>query len=208
METTARAATERRDSGRAADRSRVLRARVADDALARDRSRRSLARSAHWLSGGRRRVARAVEVPHRPDRHRPGARLGQLRRSRRVETSSGPRSSSVSSRATDAGASPAWHRRTDLDRLVADRRHWGRGQQLAEAKLGFLSVALCAFLLSWIVVRAAELLPDQARIRVLVRSPGRSSTLRSRWIQSETTFAAPSTLPSRVSSTAPSSTPT
>src|SRR4051812_39278749 len=43
-----------------------------------------------------------------------------------------------------------------------------RGEQLAEAKLGVLSAALAALLLSWIVFRAAEHLPDRARVRALL----------------------------------------
>ena len=43
-----------------------------------------------------------------------------------------------------------------------------RGEQLAEAKLGVLSAALCASAVSWIVFRAAELLPDHARARALL----------------------------------------
>jgi Na+/H+ antiporter NhaA len=43
-----------------------------------------------------------------------------------------------------------------------------RGEQLREAKLGVLSAALCASLLSWIVFRAAGLLPDRARLRALL----------------------------------------
>jgi Na+/H+ antiporter NhaA len=42
-----------------------------------------------------------------------------------------------------------------------------RGEQLDEAKLGVLSAALGASLLSWIVFRAIEHLPDRARIRAL-----------------------------------------
>jgi Na+/H+ antiporter NhaA len=42
------------------------------------------------------------------------------------------------------------------------------GEQLAEAKLGILSSALGASLLSWIVFRAAEHMPDRARIRALL----------------------------------------
>ena len=43
-----------------------------------------------------------------------------------------------------------------------------RGEQLREAKLGVLSAALCAALLSWIVFRVAGLLPDRARLRALL----------------------------------------
>jgi Na+/H+ antiporter NhaA len=43
-----------------------------------------------------------------------------------------------------------------------------RGEQLAEAKLGVLSAALGALLVSWIVFRAAEHLPDRARVRALL----------------------------------------
>jgi Na+/H+ antiporter NhaA len=43
-----------------------------------------------------------------------------------------------------------------------------RGEQLAEAKLGVLSAALGASLLSWIAFRAAEQMPDRARIRALL----------------------------------------
>ena len=43
-----------------------------------------------------------------------------------------------------------------------------RGVQLQEAKLGVLTAALCASLLTWIVVRATALLPKRARLRALV----------------------------------------
>jgi Na+/H+ antiporter NhaA len=43
-----------------------------------------------------------------------------------------------------------------------------RGEQLAQAKLGILSAALGASLVSWAVFRAAEHLPHQARIRALL----------------------------------------
>jgi Na+/H+ antiporter NhaA len=43
-----------------------------------------------------------------------------------------------------------------------------RGEQLAQAKLGVLSAAVGASLLSWVVFRAAERLPDGARIRALL----------------------------------------
>jgi hypothetical protein len=43
-----------------------------------------------------------------------------------------------------------------------------RGEQLAEATLGVLSAALAALLLSWIVFRAAEHVPDRARVRGLL----------------------------------------
>jgi Na+/H+ antiporter NhaA len=43
-----------------------------------------------------------------------------------------------------------------------------RGEQLAQAKLGILSAALGASLVSWTVFRAAEHLPHQARIRALL----------------------------------------
>jgi Na+/H+ antiporter NhaA len=42
------------------------------------------------------------------------------------------------------------------------------GAQLAEAKLGVLSAALCAAVLSWLVFRATALLPPQLRIRALL----------------------------------------
>jgi Na+/H+ antiporter NhaA len=42
------------------------------------------------------------------------------------------------------------------------------GTQLAEAKLGVLSAALCAAVLSWLVFRATSLLPPQLRIRALL----------------------------------------
>ena len=43
-----------------------------------------------------------------------------------------------------------------------------RGQQLAEAKLGVLSAALCASVLTWLVFRATVLLPKRLRIRALL----------------------------------------
>src|SRR5205823_8838481 len=43
-----------------------------------------------------------------------------------------------------------------------------RGQQLAEAKLGVLSAALCASVLTWLVFRATALLPRRLRIRALL----------------------------------------
>jgi protein-disulfide isomerase len=43
-----------------------------------------------------------------------------------------------------------------------------RGQELAEAKLGVLSAALCASVLTWIVFRATVLLPKRLRIRALL----------------------------------------
>jgi protein-disulfide isomerase len=42
------------------------------------------------------------------------------------------------------------------------------GKQLAEAKLGVLSAALCASLLTWLVFRAAALLPRSLRVRALL----------------------------------------
>jgi Na+/H+ antiporter NhaA len=43
-----------------------------------------------------------------------------------------------------------------------------RGPQLEEAKLGILTAALCAALLTWVVARAAALLPKRLRIRALL----------------------------------------
>jgi Na+/H+ antiporter NhaA len=43
-----------------------------------------------------------------------------------------------------------------------------RGEQLAEAKLGVLSAALCASVLTWLVFRATVLLPRRLRIRALL----------------------------------------
>ncbi|HVU76578.1 MAG TPA: Na+/H+ antiporter NhaA [Gaiellaceae bacterium] len=43
-----------------------------------------------------------------------------------------------------------------------------RGEQLAEAKLGILTAGLGALLLSWIVFRSADHLPDRARFRALL----------------------------------------
>src|SRR5207245_7160007 len=43
-----------------------------------------------------------------------------------------------------------------------------RGEQLAEAKLGVLSAALCASVLTWLVFRATALLPRGLRIRALL----------------------------------------
>ncbi|MDX6669368.1 MAG: hypothetical protein QOK04_2748 [Solirubrobacteraceae bacterium] len=43
-----------------------------------------------------------------------------------------------------------------------------RGMQLDEAKLGILTAALCAALLSWIVFRLTAMLPPRARIRALM----------------------------------------
>jgi protein-disulfide isomerase len=48
------------------------------------------------------------------------------------------------------------------------------GVELREAKLGVLSAALCASVLTWLVFRATALLPAQARIRALL---GSSETL-------------------------------
>jgi Na+/H+ antiporter NhaA len=45
-----------------------------------------------------------------------------------------------------------------------------RGTQLAEAKIGVLSAAICASVLSWLVFRIAALLPAQLRIRALLGS--------------------------------------
>jgi protein-disulfide isomerase len=42
------------------------------------------------------------------------------------------------------------------------------GEQLAEAKLGVLSAALCASVLTWLVFRATALLPRPLRIRALL----------------------------------------
>jgi Na+/H+ antiporter NhaA len=42
------------------------------------------------------------------------------------------------------------------------------GAQLAEAKLGILSAALCAALTSWLLFRATELLPKRLQIRALL----------------------------------------
>ncbi len=42
------------------------------------------------------------------------------------------------------------------------------GQQLAEAKVGVLSAALCASLATWLVFRATELLPRRTRLRALI----------------------------------------
>lgn len=43
-----------------------------------------------------------------------------------------------------------------------------RGEELAEAKLGVLSAALCASLLTWLLFRATDLLPRRLRIRALL----------------------------------------
>jgi protein-disulfide isomerase len=43
-----------------------------------------------------------------------------------------------------------------------------RGEQLAEAKLGVLSAALCASILTWLVFRATAKLPRRLRIRALL----------------------------------------
>jgi Na+/H+ antiporter NhaA len=50
--------------------------------------------------------------------------------------------------------------------LIAD--HAFRGQQLEEAKLGVLTAALCASLLTWLVFRAVWLLPTRLKIRALL----------------------------------------
>jgi Na+/H+ antiporter NhaA len=42
------------------------------------------------------------------------------------------------------------------------------GEQLEEAKVGVLSAALCASLLTWLLFRATELLPKRRRIRALL----------------------------------------
>jgi Na+/H+ antiporter NhaA len=52
--------------------------------------------------------------------------------------------------------------------LIADRAF--HGQQLEEAKLGVLTAALCASVLTWLVFRATELLPKRLRIRALIGS--------------------------------------
>jgi Na+/H+ antiporter NhaA len=56
--------------------------------------------------------------------------------------------------------------------LIADLAF--RGVELREAKLGVLSAALCASLLTWLVFRATAMLPRRARIRALL---GSSETL-------------------------------
>jgi len=83
-----------------------------------------------------------------------------------------------------------------------------RGEQLAEAKLGVLSAALGAPLLSWIVFRTAEHMPDRTRIGRCSVARKRLSIWRFRWIRSETISAVLSTPLSRSSSTATSSAPT
>jgi len=50
--------------------------------------------------------------------------------------------------------------------LIAD--HAFRGEQLAEAKLGVLTAALVASVLTWLVFRATTLLPRMLRIRALL----------------------------------------
>jgi protein-disulfide isomerase len=50
--------------------------------------------------------------------------------------------------------------------LIADIAF--HGEQLAEAKLGVFSAALVALLLSWIVFRTADRMPDRARARALL----------------------------------------
>ncbi len=42
------------------------------------------------------------------------------------------------------------------------------GEQLEEAKLGVLSAAVCASVLTWLVLKATTLLPNQARIRAML----------------------------------------
>jgi len=56
--------------------------------------------------------------------------------------------------------------------LIADLAF--QGVELREAKLGVLSAALCASLLTWLVFRATAMLPRRARIRALL---GTSETL-------------------------------
>ncbi|MDX6601309.1 MAG: hypothetical protein QOF13_511 [Solirubrobacterales bacterium] len=56
--------------------------------------------------------------------------------------------------------------------LIADLAF--RGVELREAKLGVLSAALCASLLTWLVFRVTAMLPRRARIRALL---GTSETL-------------------------------
>ncbi len=56
--------------------------------------------------------------------------------------------------------------------LIADLAF--RGIELREAKLGVLSAALCASLLTWLLFRATAMLPRRARIRALL---GTSETL-------------------------------
>ncbi|HEY3717510.1 MAG TPA: Na+/H+ antiporter NhaA [Jatrophihabitantaceae bacterium] len=48
------------------------------------------------------------------------------------------------------------------------------GVELQEAKVGVLSAGLCAFVLSWVVLRATTLLPERLRLRAVV---GTSATL-------------------------------
>ena len=81
------------------------------------------------------------------------------------------------------------------------------GPQLEEAKLGILSAALAASVVTWLLFRGTGLLPRRLRIVLCWGPPSRSSTCTSRSIRSATTCAGRSKHRSRSSSTATSSAP-
>ena len=82
------------------------------------------------------------------------------------------------------------------------------GRQLEEAKLGILSAALGASLLTWLLFRATALLPRRCGSAPCSARPSRSSTSTSRSTPSATTSAGRSRRRSPWSSTATSSAPT
>jgi Na+/H+ antiporter len=75
--------------------------------------------------------------------------------------------------------------------LIADRAF--HGQQLEEAKLGVLTAALCASVLTWLTFRATELLPKRLRIQALLGSAEPLIDLALPSIRAATTSVAPRT---------------
>ncbi len=82
------------------------------------------------------------------------------------------------------------------------------GAQLAEAKVGVLSAAVCASALSWVVFRLTAMLPKRLRLRALLGTAETSSTWRCPSILSTITYAARTRPRSRSWSTATSNAPT
>ena len=64
------------------------------------------------------------------------------------------------------GTGPRAPIRVDEDELVATLAF--EGSQLEEAKVGILSAALSASILTWLLFRATALLPRRLRIRALL----------------------------------------
>ena len=138
-------------------------------------------RDQRWVSLPRVRLADHPRDPHRLRRGETGwdrrHRLARDEAERRTVAAAG---------GVGCGRGRGRHRGYRLHHLALDRGPAFHGVQLEEAKLGVLSAALFASVATWLVFRAAAMLPRQLRIRALARHgradhrPRRARRLRAR----------------------------